>query len=87
MDSIDQKVDATLTIEDEDYVLLLFGKISPQFAFLKGRMKIKGDVLLLQKLNRLVGKILRTREDLDLIFVRDILVNSVCMLLVHNNFF
>ncbi|KAJ6224458.1 hypothetical protein RDWZM_003003 [Blomia tropicalis] len=76
MDSIDQKVDATLTIEDEDYVLLLFGKISPQFAFLKGRMKIKGDVLLLQKLNRLVGKILRTREDLDLIFVRDILVNS-----------
>ncbi|XP_075217248.1 peroxisomal Multifunctional enzyme type 2 isoform X2 [Lycorma delicatula] len=48
------KVDTTLTIDDQDMVDLVTGKLNPQVAFIKGKLKIKGNVMLTQKLQSLM---------------------------------
>lgn len=44
------KVDATLTVSDEDFVDIALGKLNPQTAFMKGKLKIQGNIMLVQKL-------------------------------------
>lgn len=44
------KPDTTLTVTDDDFVDIVFGKINPQLAFMKGKLKIAGNIMLLQKL-------------------------------------
>ena len=73
------KPDATLTIEDDDYVALLFGKLNPQRAFMKGMIKVKGNIMLLQRLDTLWNQIQRTRRDPELPFVKEILLNTVSL--------
>lgn len=42
--------DTTLTVSDDDFVDIALGKINPQVAFMKGKLKISGNIMLTQKL-------------------------------------
>jgi 3-hydroxyacyl-CoA dehydrogenase/3a,7a,12a-trihydroxy-5b-cholest-24-enoyl-CoA hydratase len=42
--SIDGKPDATFTMIDADFAKLCLGKLNPQMAFIRGKMKIKGSM-------------------------------------------
>ncbi|XP_077299502.1 SCP2 sterol-binding domain-containing protein 1-like isoform X2 [Arctopsyche grandis] len=44
------KADTTLVISDDDMVDLSTGKLNPQVAFMKGKLKITGNIMLTQKL-------------------------------------
>ncbi|XP_055383055.1 SCP2 sterol-binding domain-containing protein 1 [Condylostylus longicornis] len=46
----DIKVDTTLTVSDDDMVDIALGKLNPQSAFMKGKLKITGNIMLTQKL-------------------------------------
>lgn len=46
----DIKADTTLTVSDGDMVDLALGKLNPQVAFMKGKLKITGNIMLTQKL-------------------------------------
>jgi putative sterol carrier protein len=48
------KGDCTLSLSDSDFVQLMTGKLNPQAAFMKGKLKIKGNVMLAQKLSALM---------------------------------
>jgi len=45
------KPDCIMTITDDDYFDMATGKIDGQAAFLKGKLKISGNIMLAQKLN------------------------------------
>nr|CAI5840992.1 unnamed protein product [Callosobruchus analis] len=49
-----QKANTTLTVADEDFILLAEGKLNPQQAFMKGKLKITGNIMLAQKLQPLL---------------------------------
>ncbi len=40
----------SISLKDEDFVKLFNGKLSPMTAFMTGKLKIKGDIMLAQKL-------------------------------------
>jgi putative sterol carrier protein len=44
---------ATIKMKGEDYVKMVNGKLSGTMAFLKGQMKIAGDMILAQKMQQL----------------------------------
>lgn len=44
------KPNTTLTIEDKDLMEIATGKMNPQVAFMKGKLKISGNIMLTQKL-------------------------------------
>lgn len=46
----------TLTMSDDDFVALMTGKLGPQDAFMKGKLKLKGDMGLAMKLDAIVPK-------------------------------
>ena len=48
------KADATLTIEDSDMIEIALGKLSPQVAFMRGKLKITGNIMLTQKLGTIM---------------------------------
>uniref|UniRef100_A0ABM5FT04 Peroxisomal multifunctional enzyme type 2 n=1 Tax=Pogona vitticeps TaxID=103695 RepID=A0ABM5FT04_9SAUR len=48
------KADTIFTISDEDFLGLVLGKINPQKAFMSGKLKIKGNIMLSQKLGILL---------------------------------
>lgn len=48
------KPNTTLTIADEDFVQLAKGKLNPQQAFMKGKLKITGNIMVAQKLGPLL---------------------------------
>lgn len=54
------KADTTLTIADADMVDLALGKLNPQAAFMKGKLKISGNIMAAQKL----GPLLKTEAKL-----------------------
>eukprot|EP00002_Diphylleia_rotans_P015654 TRINITY_DN302_c0_g1_i1.p2 TRINITY_DN302_c0_g1~~TRINITY_DN302_c0_g1_i1.p2 ORF type:complete len:259 (-),score=84.00 TRINITY_DN302_c0_g1_i1:218-994(-) len=49
-----EKADLTIIITDENFVALANGKLNPQTAFMKGQIKIKGNMGLAQKLDVVV---------------------------------
>lgn len=71
------KADATLSIDDDEYMQLLFGKLTPQRAFIKGLVKVKGNILLLQRLDQLWNRLQKTRRDPELPFFKDLLLTTV----------
>ncbi|TMW62354.1 hypothetical protein Poli38472_009847 [Pythium oligandrum] len=46
-----KKADVTLTVSDDDFVAIATGKLNPQQAFMKGKLKLKGNMALAMKLN------------------------------------
>lgn len=43
--------DVTISLKDSDFVLLMNGKLNPQKAFMEGKLKMKGNMMLAQKLS------------------------------------
>lgn len=48
------KADTTLTVSDDDMIEIAAGTLSPQVAYLKGKIKISGNIMLAQKLGPLL---------------------------------
>lgn len=48
--SPESKPSTTLTVSDDDFMQLAEGKLNPQQAFMKGKLKITGNIMLAQKL-------------------------------------
>ncbi|XP_005794986.1 peroxisomal multifunctional enzyme type 2 [Xiphophorus maculatus] len=44
------KVDVTFTLSDEDFMEVVTGKLQPQKAFFSGKLKVRGNIMLSQKL-------------------------------------
>ncbi len=45
----------TLTLEDQNFMDLVTGKLNGQMAFLTGKLKIQGDMTLAMKLASIIG--------------------------------
>ncbi|EYU36301.1 hypothetical protein ABFS83_14G254900 [Erythranthe nasuta] len=45
----DGKPDATFSFKDDDFIKVATGKMNPQFAFMRGAIKIKGSISAAQK--------------------------------------
>jgi 3-hydroxyacyl-CoA dehydrogenase/3a,7a,12a-trihydroxy-5b-cholest-24-enoyl-CoA hydratase len=54
--SADKAADCTLILSDGDFVQLMSGKLNAQQAFMKGQLKIKGNMMAAQKLSAIVGQ-------------------------------
>ncbi|CDS11073.1 hypothetical protein LRAMOSA03337 [Lichtheimia ramosa] len=52
-----QKADATITIADKDFVDLAQGKLNGQKAYMSGKLKIKGQIMLAMKLDNVFKSI------------------------------
>ncbi|CAH0724397.1 unnamed protein product, partial [Brenthis ino] len=48
------KADTTMTVSDDDLIEIAAGTLSPQVAYLKGKIKISGNIMLAQKLGPLL---------------------------------
>ncbi|XP_060091536.1 peroxisomal multifunctional enzyme type 2 [Heteronotia binoei] len=48
------KVDTTFTLSDEDFMDVALGNITPQKAFFSGKLKVKGNIMLSQKLEMIL---------------------------------
>jgi len=50
----DTQADVTLTLSRDDFVQMFAGRVSPTSAFMSGRLKVKGDLGLAMKLEKIV---------------------------------
>lgn len=48
------KPNTTLTISDSDFIELATGRLNPQQAFMKGKLKVSGNIMMAQKLGPLL---------------------------------
>ncbi|OTF83083.1 hydroxysteroid dehydrogenase-like protein, partial [Euroglyphus maynei] len=69
------KTDAAITIDDNDLVAIMLGELNPQRVFISGRMKIRGNIMLLQRLNQFWKKIQTSRRGPDFPFVKKLLTD------------
>ncbi|CAD6188893.1 unnamed protein product [Caenorhabditis auriculariae] len=51
-----EKPNATVTVSDDDFLDIASGKLNAQKAFMGGKLKVKGNVMLLQKLQGILDK-------------------------------
>lgn len=71
------KPDAIVNVDDENYVKILFGKLNPQRAFMTGKIGVKGNILLLQKLDTFWNQVQGQRNDPELPIVKEIMLKDV----------
>ena len=45
-----------MTMTSEDFVKMFKGELNPTQAFMSGKLKIKGDMMIAMKLEKLMGK-------------------------------
>jgi len=50
------KTDCSIELTDDDFVKLMNGQLDPQMAFMNGKLKIKGNLMLSQKLELLMNR-------------------------------
>jgi putative sterol carrier protein len=70
------KPDAIVNIDDENYVKILFGKLNPQRAFMTGKVSVKGNILLLQKLDTFWNEVQGSRNDPEFPIVKELMLNQ-----------
>jgi len=70
------KPDCTITVEDDDFLKLMVGKLNPQRAFMMGKLKIKGNIMLLQKLNSLWLDLQKVGKTPELPFLTDMMLKE-----------
>jgi len=46
----------TMILNSEDFVKMFKGELNPTQAFMGGKLKIKGDMMIAMKLEKLMGK-------------------------------
>lgn len=46
----------TMTLDSDDFVALFKGQLNPTQAFMGGKLKIKGDMMVAMKLEKLMGQ-------------------------------
>lgn len=46
----------TMTLDSDDFVALFKGQLNPTQAFMAGKLKIKGDMMVAMKLEKLMGQ-------------------------------
>lgn len=63
LDGKASSADVTVKVKDEDLVKMFEGKLNPMTALMTGRLKVKGDVSLAQRLIRSVDRDLLMAED------------------------
>eukprot|EP00658_Telonema_sp_P-2_P041160 TRINITY_DN29433_c0_g1_i1.p1 TRINITY_DN29433_c0_g1~~TRINITY_DN29433_c0_g1_i1.p1 ORF type:complete len:140 (+),score=48.41 TRINITY_DN29433_c0_g1_i1:172-591(+) len=52
----DKKPDVTLMLTDENFLSLVYGDLNPQLGFMQGKLKIKGNLMLAQKMDQVIQK-------------------------------
>lgn len=52
----DSKADVTMTLNKADFIKMFAGQMNPTSAFMTGKLKIKGDLGLAMKLEKLLKK-------------------------------
>ena len=52
----DKPADATVTMAWDDFIALSEGKLDPMMAFMQGKLKITGDMMIAQKLAPLLKR-------------------------------
>lgn len=55
--SVEAKADVVMTLNKADFIKMFAGQINPTTAFMTGRLKIKGDLALAMKLEKLLKKL------------------------------
>lgn len=50
------KADVVMTMDSADFSRMFAGKLKPTLAFMSGKLKIKGDMMLAMKLEKLMGR-------------------------------
>ena len=54
-------VNVTMTLSSEDFVKMFTGKLNPTAAFMGGKLKIKGDLPLAMKLEKLMKQMQKAK--------------------------
>ena len=70
------KPDVTATVEDDDLLKILTGRVNPQRLFMMGRVKVKGNIMLLQKLNGLWGEFQKLGRTPELPLIVDVMLED-----------
>lgn len=73
------KADCILTVDDDDWVKIMVGKLNPQRAFMMSKFKIKGNIMLLQKLHALWFDLRKKGRTPELDLIQEIMVNEPLM--------
>lgn len=70
------KADCILTVDDDDWVRIMVGKLNPQRAFMMSKFKIKGNIMLLQKLHAVWFELRRKGKTPELDLIQEIMVEE-----------
>ena len=70
------KADCILTVDDDDWIKIIVGKLNPQRAFMMSKFKIKGNIMLLQKLHAVWYELRRAGKTPELDLIQEIMVNE-----------
>ncbi|RWS29708.1 peroxisomal multifunctional enzyme type 2-like isoform X1, partial [Leptotrombidium deliense] len=70
------KPDCIVTVDDEDLLKIMTGKVNPQRLFMMGKVKVKGNIMLLQKLNSLWTEYQKLGKTPELPLIVDVLIND-----------
>lgn len=70
------KADCILTVDDDDWVRIMVGKLNPQRAFMMSKFKVRGNIMLLQKLHAVWFDLRRKGKTPELDLIQEIMVNE-----------
>ena len=70
------KPDCILTVDDDDWVKIMVGKLNPQRAFMMSKFRIKGNIMLLQKLHAVWFELRRKGKTPELDLIQEIMVDE-----------